>query len=142
MAHKRYLPIRWLGMAAWGLFVLLLTILPGNTPFVSAVTQFIGDTPESGMVGHLGLFAILTLLSWRALNNWFVSHHALLMAMAAALLLGTMTEFFQWFVSGRSSTLYDLFANWLGVFAVGFAASYLLLIAQLRKSTSMYNKRI
>ena len=123
-------------MAVWGLFVLLLTTLPGNTPLVSFLTNFIGGTEESGMVGHLGLFAILTLMSWRALTNWFAAHHALLMAMAAALLLGTTTEFFQWFVTGRSSTLYDLFANWLGVFATGFAASYFMLTSQLRKNHS------
>lgn len=133
MAHKRSLSIRWLGMAVWGLFVILLTILPAEIPLVKELATFIGGTEESAMAGHVGLFAILTLLACRALTNWFAPHHALLMAMAAALLLGTTTEFFQWFVSGRSSTLYDLFANWLGVFGAGFSATYILLITQLRR---------
>jgi VanZ family protein len=126
----------------WGLFVLLLTTLPGKIPLVSVLTEFIGGTEESALLGHVGLFAMLTLLTWRALINWFAAHHALFIAVVGALLLGTGTEFFQWFVSDRTSTLYDLFANWLGVFAVGFAISYAMLIVRLRKSGARVHKTL
>lgn len=44
------------------------------------------------------------------------------------LLLGTSTELFQWFVAGRTSSLADLLANWLGVFVAGVAADHLALL--------------
>ncbi len=125
---KRYAvltPLHWLAMAVWGVFVLLLTTLPGNVPLVKELADAIGGTETSSVMGHCSLFAILTLLSWRALAGWFNWRHALLMAMAAALLLGTTTELFQWFVSSRTSTLMDLLANWLGVFVSAFSITYL-----------------
>jgi hypothetical protein len=121
-----YVPVRWLGMAVWGLFVLLLTMLPGQVPLVKVLSDMIGGTESAGMVGHLGLFAILTLLTCRALMQWFSPRYAVPVAMMGALLLGTTTEFFQWFVLDRHSTIGDLFANWLGVFVIGFAVSYWL----------------
>jgi hypothetical protein len=118
-----FFPVRWLGMAAWGLFVLLLTTLPGNVPLVKVLAEFIGGTDSSAMVGHVSLFAILTLLTWRALTQWFDARYAVLMAIVAALLIGTSTEVFQWFVSERNATLADLFSNWLGAFMIGFVVS-------------------
>jgi VanZ family protein len=47
-----------------------------------------------------------------------------LLAMMAALLLGTTTELFQWFVTDRTASLSDLLANWLGVFISGFMVSF------------------
>ena len=119
-----YIPVRWLGMAVWGLFVLLLTTLPANVPLVKVFTDMIGGTESAGMVGHVGLFSILTLLTCRALMQWFSPRYAVPIAMMGVLLLGTITEFFQWFVLDRHSTMGDLFANWLGVFMMGFLVSY------------------
>lgn len=111
-------------MAAWGLFVLLLTTLPGTTPLVHDLSAWIGDSEDSGMVGHMGLFAILTLLTWRVLARQFDARRAILLAMILALLLGTTTEFLQWFVFARNASFSDLVANWFGVFIVGFIILY------------------
>lgn len=119
-----HIPVRWLAMAVWGIFVLLLTTLPGNVPLVKVLSDFIGGTESASMVGHVGLFSILTLLTCRALMQWFSPRYAVPIAMMGVLLLGTTTEFFQWFVLGRTSELADLFSNWLGVFVVGFLVSY------------------
>ncbi len=121
-----YIPMRWLGMAVWGLFVLLLTTLPANVPLVKVLSDMIGNSESAGMVGHLGLFSILTLLTCGALIQWFSPRYAVPIAMMGVLLLGTTTEFFQWFVLDRNSTMADLFANWLGVFMAGFLVSYWL----------------
>jgi len=120
------IPIRWLGMAVWGLFVLLLTTLPAHVPLVKVLSDMIGNSESAGMVGHVGLFSILTLLTCGAMMQWFSPRYAVPIAMMGVFLLGTTTEFFQWFVLDRNSTMADLFANWLGVFIVGFLVSYWL----------------
>jgi VanZ family protein len=126
-----YIPVRWLGMAVWGLFVLLLTTLPAHVPLVSVLSELIGGTEPASMVGHVGLFAILTLLTCGAMMQWFSPRYAVPIAMMGVLLLGTTTEFFQWFVLDRNSTMGDLFANWLGVFMAGFLVSYWLGLRKL-----------
>ena len=117
-------PLHWLMFAVWGVFVLLLTTLPGHVPLVRVLADAIGGTEISGVVGHIALFALLTLFSWRALATWFRWRQAILMAVVAGLLLGTTTELFQWFVRSRAATITDLLANWLGVFAMAFVISW------------------
>ena len=116
--------LRWAGMLVWGLFVLLLTTLPGYVPPVNVLSSLFGGTELTGVIGHLGLFSLLTALAWLALCQWFAMRQALLVAMMLALLLGTTTELFQWFVADRFSTLSDLLANWLGVFVSAFLVSF------------------
>ncbi len=117
-------PLHWLMMAVWGVFVLLLTMLPGHVPLVRVLAGAIGGTETSAVLGHIALFALLTLFTWRALVTWFHWRQAIIMALAAGLLLGTTTELFQWFVSSRDATITDLLANWLGVFASAFVITW------------------
>lgn len=118
-------PLRWFSMLAWAIIVTLLTVLPGHVPPVSVLSRWLGGTEFSGVLGHLLLFSLLTVLVWQALAQWFRARQALLMAMLAVLMLGTTTELAQWFVAGRMSSLTDLLANWLAVFSAGFLLSYL-----------------
>ncbi len=121
---KSFFGLRWATLLVWGVMVLLLTTLPGYVPPVSVLSSWFGGTELTGVVGHLGLFALLTGLLWLALRQWFNARWSLVLAMAAALLLGTTTELFQWFVAGRYASLSDLLANWLGVFISGFLVSF------------------
>ena len=125
---KAWALLRWLSMTAWAILVLLLTTLPGDSPLVRRLTWLIGDTELSGVIGHMSLFLLLTSLVWVALRQGFRSRSALLLAMALTLLLGTSTELFQWFVAGRTSSLADLLANWLGVFVAGFVVDHFVLL--------------
>jgi VanZ family protein len=125
---KMYFALRWTMMLAWGVIVLLLTTLPGSIPPVNVLSGLLGGTALTGLIGHLGLFALLTGLIWLALCQWFTTRQALMLAVMAALLLGTTTELFQWFIADRDSSLNDLLANWLGVFMSGFMVS----VARLR----------
>ena len=124
--------LRWLTLAAWGLTVLLLTTLPGDTPVVKTLMRLLGNTEFGAVMGHMGLFTLLTILLYTALCQWLRVHVALLVAMCFVLLLGTTTELFQWFVDGRNTTIADLMANWLGVFIAGFTIEHLLLIRGYR----------
>jgi VanZ family protein len=133
--HRTWRPfafLPWLMMALWGLLVMLLTTLPGETPLVQTLTQLIGGTEFSSVMGHMMLFLLLTVLLYMALQQWVAARYAVLVAMLFVLMLGTTTEFFQWFVTGRDSTIADLIANWLGVFVAGFLIDHLLL---LRRAT-------
>jgi hypothetical protein len=120
--------LRWLSMAAWATLVLLLTTLPGDTTLVKSLSWLIGGTELSGVIGHMALFLLLTALVWVALRQWFRARTAVLLAMAFTLLLGTSTELLQWFVAGRTLSLADLLANWLGAFVAGFAVQQVLLV--------------
>ena len=118
------LPIRWLGVIVWGVFVLMMTTLPGWIPIVFVPATVIGTTSIMSTIGHGMLFGILTLLLWRTLNQWLESPIALGISMFVVLCLAASTETFQWFVSTRNASLDDLLANFLGVFVFGFAISY------------------
>lgn len=120
--------VRWLSMGLWGLIVLALTTLPGESPLVQTLTWMIGGTEFSSVMGHTALFLLLTVLLYLALRQWVSPRRALLVAVLFALMFGTTTELFQWFVVGRDSTLTDLLANWLGAFVAGFMIDHLVLL--------------
>lgn len=111
-------------MLVWALFVVIMTTQTDSVPLVHAMIAIFGRTEFGATVGHAGLFGLLTLAGYAALARRMPRRHALLMAMGLALTLGTATEFYQQVVDGRSSSLSDLLANWLGVFVAGFAVMY------------------
>lgn len=122
---KRYVDLMMLvGVIAWGVFVLALTMLPRSIPVVYRLSDALGGTNATDTFGHLALFASLTAVLWFASLHWMPSHYGLLLAMGITLMVGTGTEFYQWFMSSRSADIEDLMANWLGAFVVGFAVSY------------------
>lgn len=116
--------LRWLFMLVWAFIVIMLTILPGHIPPVSVLSRWMGGTELGGVIGHLFLFSLLTMLVAQALAQWVRWRQALLLATLAVLMLGTTTELFQWFVAGRMSTLTDMLANWLAAFSAAFLLSY------------------
>jgi VanZ family protein len=122
-------PIRVLVLLAWGLFVVVLTTQTSRVPLVGLMTSTIGSTVLGATLGHAGLFGVLAGVGYLGLSLRLRRRYALLLAVVVSLLLGTITEFYQFTVAGRSPDLSDLLANWLGVFAVAFAISYLVLLA-------------
>lgn len=120
--------LRWSLLVVWAAVVLALTTMPDGVLPVRALTRLIGGTELATVAGHAGLFALLTLLLWLALRGWFGEHQASLLALVGALLAGTATELFQWFVDGRNATLTDLLANWLGAFVTVFISNQVMLL--------------
>lgn len=108
----------------WGLFALVLTTQTDQIPVVALMVSTIGSTEIGATIGHAGLFGTLTLLCYLVLTTLMRRHTTLLLALAAMLITATVTELFQAVVSGRSSSLSDLLANWLGVFIVSFGIAY------------------
>jgi VanZ family protein len=69
-----------------------------------------------------GLITFLFYRAWRPLGDAGV----LLLPAVAAMLTGTLEEWFQWFIPGRVGTMEDVFLNWVAIacgllFSVGFA---------------------
>lgn len=127
---RRYLlfPLYSLILLAWGVFVVYLTVALGYTPWLGTLKSMFGRLELLLLTTslHAMLFTILTIIMWRALSLWVNALAALLVAMLICFMLGTTTEFAQYFINGRDISLADLLANWLGVFVGGFPISAFL----------------
>lgn len=121
--HPRWRALRPIILLLWGIFALGLTTQTDQVPVVGLMVSTIGSTEWGATVGHAGLFGALTAFGYVALKMRLSHRRALLLAMILVLLIATSTELFQTAVSGRSSSLSDLLANWLGIFIVGFFVS-------------------
>lgn len=116
----------WAGIAVY------LTTQPGYNPLVQWFNRTIARTLVGGTLGHLVLFASVTLIGYIGLRGWCSRPLALGLAMLGALTAGTGTEVYQLLVDGRQATLTDLLANWLGVFMVGFVLVSGMLAVSMR----------
>jgi hypothetical protein len=118
--------LRPLIVFVWGLFALVLTTQTDQVPLVHLMVATIGSTEFGATLGHAGLFGILTAVAYLALTIRLPRRCALLLTVGLVLSLATVTELFQVQVTGRSSSLADLLANWLGVFIVSFVIAIFL----------------
>lgn len=120
----RWRMLRPIMLIVWGMFALVLTTQTDQMPLVKLVGSTIGSTEFGATLGHIGLFGVLTAVGYLALNHLLTRRQALSLTMLSALPIATTTELFQNVVSGRSSSLSDLLANWLGILLVGFVIAY------------------
>lgn len=112
--------LRVLVPLVWLIFALILTTQTDHIPVVQLMIATIGSTDVGDAIGHAGLFGLLAFAGYATFTIRLPRRRALLLAVALALVAGTATEFYQVFVAGRSASLSDLLANWLGILAVGF----------------------
>jgi VanZ family protein len=122
-------------LLAWASFALVLTTQTDQVPIVHLMVSTIGSTEFGATIGHAGLFGMLTVVGFLALSTLLPRKPALLLSMSLVLLIATSTELFQTVVAGRSSSLADLLANWLGIFIVGFGT--LLITTSNNRETSV-----
>ncbi|MEO8607056.1 MAG: VanZ family protein [Chloroflexota bacterium] len=132
--HIEWRALRLIMLLVWGIFALILTTQSDRVPLVHLMTSTIGSTDFGDSMGHAGLFGMLAVVAYFALSLRLPLHRSLLLAMSLALMIGTSTELFQLFVADRATSLSDMLANWLGVFVVGFAISFLSSIPRNRNS--------
>ena len=119
--------IQVLILLACAVVVVALTTLPRSAGFVRLVygiTLIEGHPNANDAIGHAVLYGTLTAVTFWALRRRAGFERAFWIALATGLLLGSLTEFIQQFSPGRSMTLSDLLANWLGVMSVGLLLSY------------------
>jgi len=118
--HLPWRALRPLLLLVWGVFALVLTTQTDQIPVVGLMVSTIGSTEWGATLGHAGLFGTLAALAYLALTIYLPVRRALPLAMMLVLTLATTTELYQVVVAGRSSSLPDLLANWLGIVLVGF----------------------
>ncbi|MDZ4764081.1 MAG: VanZ family protein [Chloroflexota bacterium] len=120
---------RWLLLTTCAVIVVALTTLPRQT----FVMQLVERMPHGGAmgdaVGHASLFASLTAVAYLALRHptgrWRASFSvAFWIALCAGLAVGLITELSQANAPGRTVSLSDALANWLGVFVMATLISY------------------
>lgn len=128
-----FFTLRTCVVLVWALFVVTLTTQTDSVPVVHVMIALIGRTELGATVGHASLFGLLTAVAYAALALRLPRRYALLLAMGLALTLGTATEFYQQVVAGRTASLADLLANWLGVFVVAFLVLFWLARPALRQ---------
>lgn len=93
----------WLPAIAWAGLIFALSAQP-NLRFV----------PDAGLdfvvrkLGHMGVFGILALLSWRALAGTTAWRRPWAWAFALAVLYAASDELHQVFVAGRHPSAFDL----------------------------------
>lgn len=107
--------------------VVALTTLPksvGVVRLVYGIELIEGHRNVNDAVGHAVLYGALTAVTYWAFRRQLGFERAFWIALATGLVLGGLTEFVQQFSPGRSMSLSDLLANWLGVMSVGMLLSY------------------
>lgn len=109
---------------AWTIFLMAMLLKPGEISrpdefsfhsFISSFFSFkltVWDMLEINF--HIILFAVLTGLWLWVFTNRYGKKKALVIAIGIGFVLGLTTEVAQYFV-GRSSRLFDLLANYLGI---------------------------
>ena len=99
----RSLLFGWLPIVAWAALIFVLSATP-NLRFV----------PDPGLdfiirkLGHMGVFGILALLLWRALEGTTAWRRPLAWAFALTVLYAASDEFHQEFVAGRHPSATDV----------------------------------
>jgi VanZ family protein len=109
---------RWCLLLIWATVVILFTTLPQPFPIVRTLARLLGGNDVGDAIGHASLFGSMTLLVYWTLRLRLGFSFAFWLAIGSVLALSTATEFSQQFTAGRTLSLSDLLANWVGVLAV------------------------
>lgn len=105
---------RW--VIAWGIFIFVLTMLPGNhLPSLPDFYQLF--RPDK--VVHLFLFGIFVFLLLQSIQKQygigFFRYNGIIIAFAIGIAFGILTEYLQYTIAiNRSGNLYDAIANSAG----------------------------
>ncbi len=117
---QRFFLGSWLVTLVWTALLVYLLMKPGSgsPPAQSFVASFFrlsfSRTDLIEAVAHVGMFGSLTILWWWTLASHYPTRYAVAATVIIVALLGTATEFGQFFVA-RSSMMLDLAANFVGI---------------------------
>jgi xanthine/uracil permease len=113
--------LRWLPPILWGLVILVLSLMPGGQG-----NMMLFGIPHFDKVGHFGMYAVWTLLFFRAIqgNPVLSPMRSFWISVLVGALTGAVLEFGQYFMGqGRSFELADMVANALGA-GIGAGTGY------------------
>ncbi len=108
-------------------YILILAgiIFIADTKSTRYLLSFIKFVPYGDKIGHLILFGFLSILVNWCLN--FLRFYRVLLGSLIVMVIVTIEEFSQIYISGRSFDLQDLIFDFIGIFTFGEIASYFLL---------------
>ncbi len=118
---RRIFFISWLATLGWTVLLAYLLLKPG-TAVMAADGTFMDSffrvdfsrTDVMEALAHVGMFGSLTLLWGWTLAFHFPARYAAALTVVIVALLGTVTEFGQFFVA-RGALMLDLVANFTGI---------------------------
>jgi VanZ family protein len=105
---------KYLLTLGWALFILIATLIPGKT---------IPSVPIFGIdkLVHFFIFGVLIFLWLYDSNKDSVNRLKKQHSFMLSILYGISIEFIQYYIPGRSCSIYDIIANSIGV-ALGYYA--------------------
>ncbi len=108
-------------------FIIAGIVVLADCKGTAHVLNFVGEIPYGDKFGHfflMGIFSFLVnlVLQAREINIWKIQY---LLGNLIVLLIVTIEEFSQIFVSGRSFDYGDLVFDYLGIFVFGEAARFI-----------------
>ena len=96
---------RWIPVILWAGFILTATSLP-NVPAPAA--------PGTDKVAHLAMYAILGMLTLRAVGHAAPAPRTMVLTLAAITVFAAVDEWHQRFIPSRSADVADWFADVAG----------------------------
>jgi VanZ family protein len=115
---------RWLPPIAWAALILVATSIPQS---------HLPDVGEFDKVGHACMYAVLGLLTMRAVTNGRRPWRLLAGVLIGISLFGALDELHQRFVPGRSADPHDWLADTVGA-GLGSMASVAAFLRRERES--------
>jgi len=115
--------LRWLPPILWGLVILILSLMPGGQG-----NMMLFGIPHFDKVGHFGMYAVWTLLFFRAIqgNPGLSPKRSFWISALVGALTGAVLEFGQYFMGqGRSFELADMAANAFGALVGAYVGKFL-----------------
>lgn len=115
MADRGPLKLRWALVLVWAALVVILSVLPGRVMPGKVI-------PGLDKIAHFVFYAVLALLAQRAARKLHLTSWVALTVSCG--LFGAVLELVQHFMPGRSMSVADMLANFLG--AAAGSAAYIL----------------
>lgn len=100
----------WFPMYVWAVLIFYFSSIPLTGPIVSNRGIFL---IASDYYKHVLGYGFLTFLLWRAFHN-SKFRYSEIFAVVAATIYGISTELHQYFIPGRTFSLFDIFFNFIG----------------------------
>ncbi|GAB1422026.1 hypothetical protein MASR2M15_22330 [Anaerolineales bacterium] len=113
----------------WFVAALLLVLLPADAEVFEGVTHLFKHNKLMTM-GHMLLFGFLESLLFLAFLLWMRWRWALILAVGVMVPIAIVSEIAQDSLMGRTPSMADLMANFVGIFALGFVISLIFPLIQ------------
>jgi len=113
----RMLTLRWLYPLSFFIFISYIIFLADSADYNFAF-RVVGFIPYGDKICHALLYGVMALLLNRALD--FRRYRGILVGSIVVLSFATLEEFSQYFIVSRTFDMYDLLADFVGVWMLSW----------------------